>query len=591
MPFNVPMNPPDRTPPAPDLPPAYDVAIAGPAPVPSPSPPIGSALGMDQPLYAQPAQNPSTVAPTSRQPLPNPQFAEDQQPGLPPAYQGPAQRGGPVKNALMRMLYGMGQAALAHVNLPTDFDIQQANYKQALAAGQLQVQQAHEQLLAQQQQFEHQMVPVTNPLTGETYQIPQKAAPSVQSAIAARQITGEYGLGAAEVKRQYIPIPGVGLFDTQNRQVIQGTTNSVMVTPELVQQYPDLAPALGKPVPLASIQRSFAMQNRLQPTTGTSTDPYGYTTSTTRTPGAAPGARGIPAGPPGAAVPAATPAAPAQGLTGGAAPVTPRQPQPFGGGTRRGQAPELTPAAMDQAAERWYSTGQLPPAVRGAAGLAQNRMIMNRAAELHPQANLAANTAEYKANADSLRKLQTSYDQVSAFENTARKNMDLAQQLTRNIPDLGSRFANIPLRGLSAGMIGSENMARFNTALQTAQTEAAKVLNNPQASGVLSDSARGDLQRIVDGSLPTGSLIGVFDTLRQDMANRNQSYSEQIATIKGRLGQPQAAQGAGGGAGGGPGQVPANVQKILSTAGAGRHTLSDGSVWDKQADGTIVRSK
>jgi hypothetical protein len=35
-------------------------------------------------------------------------------------------------------------------------------------------------------------------------------------------------------------------------------------------------------------------------------------------------------------------------------------------------------------------------------------------------------------------------------------------------------------------------------------------------------------------------------------------------------------------------QVPANVTKALSGVGTGRHTLSDGSVWDKQTDGTIV---
>lgn len=33
--------------------------------------------------------------------------------------------------------------------------------------------------------------------------------------------------------------------------------------------------------------------------------------------------------------------------------------------------------------------------------------------------------------------------------------------------------------------------------------------------------------------------------------------------------------------------IPANVTSALSKVGAGRHTLSDGSVWDKHEDGTI----
>jgi len=36
--------------------------------------------------------------------------------------------------------------------------------------------------------------------------------------------------------------------------------------------------------------------------------------------------------------------------------------------------------------------------------------------------------------------------------------------------------------------------------------------------------------------------------------------------------------------------TPANVAKALSGVGTGRHTLSDGSVWDKHADGTVVRA-
>ena len=38
-------------------------------------------------------------------------------------------------------------------------------------------------------------------------------------------------------------------------------------------------------------------------------------------------------------------------------------------------------------------------------------------------------------------------------------------------------------------------------------------------------------------------------------------------------------------------QIPANVTAALKSASTGRHTLSDGSVWDKHADGTIVKAQ
>lgn len=195
----------------------------------------------------------------------------------------------------------------------------------------------------------------------------------------------------------------------------------------------------------------------------------------------------------------------------------------------------MTQAAFDQQAEKYFLSGTLPPVGRGMSGPAFQRALMNRTAELHPEGDLAGNAAAFKANSDSLKKLQTSFDQVSAFEQTALKNINLLQETAKKIPDLGSRFANVPVRAISGRMLGTEEMAAFKTALNTAQTEAAKVLNSSNASGVLSDSARHELQDIVDGNMSYKAMVASLNTLKQDMANRHQAYTEQISDIQGRL--------------------------------------------------------
>jgi hypothetical protein len=195
----------------------------------------------------------------------------------------------------------------------------------------------------------------------------------------------------------------------------------------------------------------------------------------------------------------------------------------------------MTQGAFDQSAEKFATTGQLPPIGRNANAIAMNRDLMNRAAELHPAANLALNAADFKASQDSLKNVQRTYDMTHAFEQTAEKNMDLLQQTAQNIPELGAKFLNIPARAISSSMIGTENMAKFRTALQTAQTEAAKVLNNPNSSGVLSDSARKELQGIIDGNMPVKAMVTSLDTLKQDMSNRNTAYQDQINTIQERI--------------------------------------------------------
>jgi hypothetical protein len=192
--------------------------------------------------------------------------------------------------------------------------------------------------------------------------------------------------------------------------------------------------------------------------------------------------------------------------------------------------------ALNLAADNYRKTGVLP------AGFSRSPQttaaIMQRAAEQDKQAGgegITANKANLDAYRKSLEKLQTNFNQVQAFENTALRNMDRLQQTLKDIPDLGSRFANIPARQISAKMIGTEAMARFNTDLQTVQTEAAKVLNSSTGSGTVTDSARHELQDIIDGKAPISAIIASMNELRVDMNNRTQSYQAQIGDVQQRI--------------------------------------------------------
>ncbi len=202
--------------------------------------------------------------------------------------------------------------------------------------------------------------------------------------------------------------------------------------------------------------------------------------------------------------------------------------------------------ALDLAANNYRQTGQMP------AGLARSPVttgaIIARAAALDQQnggAGIAANKAVLGSYTDALKKLQTGFSTVQAFEQTAEKNMDLLQATAQKIPDLGARFANVPVRMINGTMIGTDNMAAFKTALATAQTEAAKVLNSSNASGVLSDSARHELQDVIDGNMPLSAMVASLNTLKQDMGNRTQAYQTQIQDLQNRIKGPAPAAAAG----------------------------------------------
>jgi hypothetical protein len=198
--------------------------------------------------------------------------------------------------------------------------------------------------------------------------------------------------------------------------------------------------------------------------------------------------------------------------------------------------PALTDAALDNAAENYWNKGVLPPGGRSALAIAQNRRIMDRAAQLHPGESIGEGSAAYAANKGSLATVQKNLDTVSAFENTAIKNLDQVAKAGAAIPDLGARFANIPVRMISSQMLGTPEMARFRTALLTAQAESAKVLTSANASGVLSNDARHEAQQILDGDLSFPAMMASINQLKTDFGNRHQSYQDQVNDIKKRIG-------------------------------------------------------
>ncbi len=203
----------------------------------------------------------------------------------------------------------------------------------------------------------------------------------------------------------------------------------------------------------------------------------------------------------------------------------------------------MTPEAFDQAAEKYYQTGNLPAIGRGTAGPALQKAIMNRTGELHPGASLAAGSAEYAANKTSLASLQKNFDQVTAFENTAGKNLDTFLGTAKKIVDSGSPLINRPLRSVTQSVAGSENMAAFDAARTTALTEIAKVLNSSNASGVLSDSARSEVSGLIGPDATLKQIYSAANILKQDMGNRHQSYQQQITDIQGRMGGKANASG------------------------------------------------
>lgn len=195
---------------------------------------------------------------------------------------------------------------------------------------------------------------------------------------------------------------------------------------------------------------------------------------------------------------------------------------------------QLTPEALQQAAQKYLESGEMAPGLARSPGT--TAAVINHAAKIGAGQDLASNKASFKANQSSLTSLQKNFDTVSAFENTAGKNLDVFLNQAKKVVDSGSPWINKPLRSIDASGLGSEDQAAFNAARVTAITEIAKVLNSSNASGVLSDSARHEVEGLIGPSATLKQIVAAANVLKTDMGNRHQSYQMQIQDIQKRMG-------------------------------------------------------
>jgi hypothetical protein len=224
-------------------------------------------------------------------------------------------------------------------------------------------------------------------------------------------------------------------------------------------------------------------------------------------------------------------------------------------------APALTPEGRDLVAKQFAMTGQLPPMGNGKAGAKVRTDVINRSAELYQGLDIATQKAAYEANRDSLKKLQVQRDAISAFEQTATKNIDIFLDTAGKVVDTGSPLANTLLRQASGKILGSSDQAAYDAARQVAVNEIAKITSNPNLSGTLSDSARHEIDAFNPQNATLAQSVKVMRLLKQDMANRASSMDDQIKAVQQRIAAP-------------PGSAPSSAPKEGTTRQVGSETLT-----------------
>jgi hypothetical protein len=120
-----------------------------------------------------------------------------------------------------------------------------------------------------------------------------------------------------------------------------------------------------------------------------------------------------------------------------------------------------------------------------------------------------------------------------AFASNAEKNLKLAGQLSEKVGRSGNPALNRWILAGKRSIAGDVDVVRFDAALRTGINEFAKVTSSATGGSVTSDSARKEVEDMLNAAQTPAQVKGIIDLLvNKELQNRRTSYDEQIKTIK-----------------------------------------------------------
>lgn len=203
----------------------------------------------------------------------------------------------------------------------------------------------------------------------------------------------------------------------------------------------------------------------------------------------------------------------------------------------------VTQAAIDQGTIQYLSGGPLPAIGRGTQGQLLRTAIMNRAAEIDPSGNIAANKSQFKALSGSLLNQQKIYDTVQSSVNAADRGLQQVIGAFQGKVNL-NQFPSINA-GVNAfkGQVDPGTISAYKGGLQEVANEYSQVFAR---NGTVTDSVRAKAQSIADGDLSLPDLQKVLDEIHAQgeiVIGSKKAQIKQINDQIAALGQPPSPTG------------------------------------------------
>jgi hypothetical protein len=160
-------------------------------------------------------------------------------------------------------------------------------------------------------------------------------------------------------------------------------------------------------------------------------------------------------------------------------------------------------------------------------------------------------TAEPKALSGALGQLEKTGALLDNFEEFARQQGDRLIKLADKVDRTGKPAID---RWVLAGRkaTGDPDVAAFDAQISFYRGEVARILaGNPNLTGVVSDTARGEINSFLKDEATPQQIRAVVNVIGQDFNSRNSALQAEMAKVRGRLNptaEPGAAPAQAGGA-------------------------------------------
>jgi hypothetical protein len=158
---------------------------------------------------------------------------------------------------------------------------------------------------------------------------------------------------------------------------------------------------------------------------------------------------------------------------------------------------------------------------------------------------LAQRTVDFGAGKTAIGQITKDLAAIRPYKDMLDKNADILVGLAEKIDKSDSTLVNRPINWLAMNVASDPNVGEFMAQMRIFQTEAARVLNNPRLVGQLTDSARHELEEVVNGNMPLGMTKQIVNRLKSDGDNRVNAMEKERRQLRGDL-----VRGGGGSSGG-----------------------------------------